>query len=106
MSKLSRLSSESVQIERVQKCALHVILGDKYETYDQATKTLSVEKLHERRRRQKFSLTFAKKCEKNDKYQPSGAGGHSLTACKAAQPRPTYSPQIKNKAHFSIVILS
>ena len=58
--------SESVQIERVQKCALHVILGDKYETYDQATKTLSVEKLHERR--QKLSLTFAKKCEKNDKY--------------------------------------
>ena len=60
--------AESVQIERVQKCALHVILGDDYESYDQATKTksLSVEKLCERR--QKLSLTFAKKCENNPKY--------------------------------------
>ena len=58
--------AESVQIERVQKCALHVILGDGYESYSQATKTLAVETLHERRLR--LSLSFAKKCEKNPKY--------------------------------------
>ena len=55
-----------MQIERVHKCALHVILGDKYVTYDQATKTLSVEKLRERR--QQFNLTFAKKSEKKADY--------------------------------------
>ena len=43
-----------------------VILGDNYESYDQATKSLSVEKLEERR--QKLSLTFAKKCENNPNY--------------------------------------
>ena len=58
--------AESYQIERVQKCALHVILGDDYESYDQATTILAVEKLHERR--MKSILSFAKRCEKNPKY--------------------------------------
>ena len=58
--------AESVQIERVQKCALHVILGDDYESYNHALNTLAVEKLHVRRL--KLCLTFAKKCEKNVKY--------------------------------------
>ena len=58
--------AESVQIERVQKCALHVILGDAYESYNQATTMLAVEKLHVRRLQ--LCLTFAKKCEKNVKY--------------------------------------
>ena len=54
------------QAERVQKCALHVILGDAYESYNQATTMLAVEKLHVRRLQ--LCLTFAKKCEKNVKY--------------------------------------
>ena len=58
--------AESYQLERVQKCALHVILGDDYESYNQATRILSVEKLHDRRL--KLISSFAKKCEKNMKY--------------------------------------
>ena len=40
---------ESYQIERVQKCAIHVILGEGYKSYQSAIETLSVEKLSERR---------------------------------------------------------
>ena len=58
--------AERNQIERVQKCALHVILGQNYESYNQATRILGLEKLHERRL--KLSLSFAKKCERNPKY--------------------------------------
>ena len=47
---------ECYQIERVQKCALHVILGDKYLGYDQATRILEVDKLSDRR---------AKLCQKS-----------------------------------------
>ena len=57
---------ESSQIERVQKCALHVILGQSYESYDEATRILGLEKLHERRL--KLCLSFAKRCEKSPKY--------------------------------------
>ena len=58
--------AESVQIERVQKCALHVILGENYQSYTQAIFTLGVEKLSQRRFR--LSLNFARRCEKNQKY--------------------------------------
>ena len=58
--------AESTQRERVQKCALHVILGENYESYENSTKSLEVEKLSERRL--KLSLNFARRCEKNPKY--------------------------------------
>ena len=58
--------AESTQIERVQKCALHVILGGNYGNYDHSTQALEVEKLSERRL--KLSLNFARRCEKNPKY--------------------------------------
>ena len=48
---------EIYQIERVQKCALHVILGEDYLSYDMAVKALDVEKLSDRRA--KLSLNFA-----------------------------------------------
>ena len=57
---------ETYQIERVQKCALHVILGEDYLTYDLAVKALDVEKLSDRRA--KLCLNFAKKCENHPKY--------------------------------------
>ena len=57
---------EIYQIERVQKCALHVILGEDYLSYDMAVKALDVEKLSDRRA--KLSLNFARKCEKPPKY--------------------------------------
>lgn len=58
--------AESNQLERVQKCALHVIMGDKYESYDQARKALGVEKLSDRRT--VLCLSFARRAEKNPRY--------------------------------------
>ena len=53
-------------IERLQKTALHIILGDDYKSYNSALNTLDLKKLSERRRR--ICLTFAKKAEKNSKF--------------------------------------
>ena len=58
--------AQSDQIERVQKCALHVILGDSYLSYDQAVSKLGAEKLSDRRL--KLCLNFARRLEKNGKY--------------------------------------
>ena len=57
---------QSDQIERVQKCALHVILGDSYLSYDQAVIKVGAEKLSERR--SKLCLNFARRLENNVKY--------------------------------------
>ena len=59
--------AESMQIERVQKCALNVILGDLYVSYDTAVDSLEVEKLSERR--PKLYLNFALGAEKSQKYK-------------------------------------
>ena len=48
--------------ERVQKCALHVILGDSYISYDQTVITLEAEQLSDRR--SKLCLNFAKRLDK------------------------------------------
>ena len=58
--------AERDQIERVQKCALHVILGNSYLSYSQALSNLGTEKLSDRR--SKLRLNFAKRLEKNEKY--------------------------------------
>ena len=55
-----------LEIERVQKSAFHVILGEGYKSYSNALKLLKMETLF--RRRQKLCLTFAKKCQKNEKF--------------------------------------
>ena len=57
---------ECYQIERVQKCALHVILGEKYLSYDQAIRILEVDKLMDRRA--KLCLNFARRAESHPKY--------------------------------------
>ena len=57
---------EATQIERVQKCALHVIMGHSYENYEHSVSVLKVEKLCVRRIR--LSLNFAKRCENSQKY--------------------------------------
>ena len=59
--------AENKQIERVQKCALYVILGDTYLCYSNALRTLEVTNLADRRF--KLCLNFAKKAEKHQKYQ-------------------------------------
>ena len=47
-------------LERVQKSALRIILGDKYVDYDNALKVLNLQSLRERR--EDLCLKFAKKC--------------------------------------------
>ena len=52
-------------LERVQKSALKLILGDKYLNYENALKTLNIDTLDERR--EKLCLNFAIKCTKNQR---------------------------------------
>ena len=54
--------ARSKQLERVQKCAFDVILGDDHSTYSNALKQLCSESLSDRR--QKLCLNFSKKSEK------------------------------------------
>ena len=59
--------AQSKQLERVQKCALYIIMGDDYINYDNAVNYLGSEKLSDRR--SNLCLSFALKCEKNPKYR-------------------------------------
>ena len=56
---------ESLDIERVQKVALRIILSNNYTSYENALKTCKLKTLSERR--SELSLRFAKKCIKNPK---------------------------------------
>ena len=47
-------------LERVQKSALKIMLGDKYVSYDNALKVLKLQSLRERR--EELCLKFARKC--------------------------------------------
>ena len=54
-------------IERVQKCALKIILKNSYKNYQNALNMLGLESLHSRR--EYLCLQFAKKCLKNKKMK-------------------------------------
>ena len=54
-------------LERIQKCALKIILKEDYKTYENALKLLDLEKLCERRKN--LCLKFAKKCIKHPKMK-------------------------------------
>ena len=58
---------ESTQIERVQRCALYIILGEKYKSYEEALEILKFKTLEERR--EKLCENFAKKALKHQKYK-------------------------------------
>ena len=59
--------AQRIQIERIQKSACHIILGDRYQSYKTAMKTLDLDTLQSRR--DKLSLNFARKSEKHSKFQ-------------------------------------
>ena len=67
MSTLAPTLLYLVTNERVQKVALHIILGQKYENYKNALELTNLETLEERR--DKLCLKFAKKAEKNVKHK-------------------------------------
>ena len=54
------------QLERIQKSALHISLGEDYVSYNNALKLSGLHKLSERRK--KLCLTFAKKALKHCKF--------------------------------------
>ena len=58
---------EMKQIERVQRCALYIILGEEYYSYDHAMDLLECENLNDRRYR--LCENFAKKSLRHPKYQ-------------------------------------
>ena len=58
---------ERQDIERVQKMALHIILGDQYVNYRNALESTNLQTLEARR--DKLCLKFGIKAEKNDKHK-------------------------------------
>ena len=70
---------DSKDLERVQKSALKVILGDRYNNYEEALKTIRIDSLEERR--QKLCLKFAQQCLRNDKMRdmfPKSQSDHKM----------------------------
>ena len=59
-------NSDKTDIERVQKCALHIILGDQYLSYADALETANLDSLDTRR--ENLCLKFAKKAVKDVKH--------------------------------------
>ena len=57
---------EIKQIERIQKCALYIILGSDYTGYNDALQLLAIDSLHNRR--SKICEKFAIKCFKSPRY--------------------------------------
>ena len=55
---------DSVDLKRVQKLAMKVILKEEYQTFEQALKKMMLCKQSERR--ENMCLKFAKNCTKND----------------------------------------
>ena len=59
--------AEKDEIERVQKAALHIVLGNDYLSYRNALNTVNMDSLDNRR--SKLCLKFAKKSSKNKKHK-------------------------------------
>ena len=67
-------------LERVQKCALRVILGKRYTSYSEALSKLDIESLDARRK--SLCLRFAKNCLKVDKLKkmfPKSSTMHNMS---------------------------
>ena len=63
----SLTKKNSSDLERVQKSALRVILGDKYTSYKNALEVIKLDSLEERR--EKLCLKFAKQCLRHEKLK-------------------------------------
>ena len=59
--------AEKVDLERIQKTACHIILGHRYESYNNALQLLKLDTLEYRRTQ--LSLKFAIKAEKHEKFK-------------------------------------
>ena len=63
----SLTGEDRIKIERIQKSALHIILGINYKSYRSALKMTNLDTLFERRR--KLCKTFAKRSLKHPKFK-------------------------------------
>ena len=76
----SSLTEENKQdLERVQKCAVKIMLGTRYKDYDNALVHVDLENLSERRKN--LCLKFAKKCLDNKKTEslfPLNKNNHNM----------------------------
>ena len=59
--------AERLELERVQKSALHIILGEEYECYDKALEVTKLQNLESRRIN--LCLKFAKRAESHPKHK-------------------------------------
>ena len=86
----SALTGEDIcKIERIQKIACNIILGDKYKSYTHALKTLGMEKLSVRRKN--LCIKFARKAQKHEKFS------------KWFKPTPTVTTRIKKPQFYEVV---
>ena len=82
----SSLTGENIlQIERIQKTALHIILGDCYKSYKSALKLTKVDKLAERRK--KICFKFAKNAEKHETFSTWFKLNKLKTATRQDEPK-------------------
>ena len=85
----SLTTENSDDLERVQKCAVRIILGENFTNYDEALIHADLESLKERR--EILSKTFAQKCLKNNKTKtmfPVRDKDHSMN--------------LRNQEHFEV----
>ena len=76
---------ERVDIERVQKSALHIILGHKYASYTSALKEIQLQTLFERRRR--LCLKFGKQSANSSKFNKWFKPTQNRNAGRHAKPK-------------------
>ena len=79
---------DSRKLERIQKVACNIILGENYESYTAATKSLGLEKLNERRKR--ICMKFAKKSQKHIKFS------------KWFKPAPALNTRLKKPRFYNV----
>ena len=75
----SLTAKNRLALERVQKCAVKVILGQKFSSYKDGLKKLNIQTLNIRRK--ELCLRFAKNCLKNDKVRsmfPKHLSNHEM----------------------------
>ena len=86
-----------LRIERVQKAALSIILGDSYTSYRVGLKLTGLETLFERRR--KLSLKFAQKSQKHPKFSQWFKLNTRQTITRQIPPK--FCPVVTRTARFA-----
>ena len=84
---------EARQIERIQRCALHIILGDRYQEYSNALNTLGCVRLSTRR------VILCEKFGRKAANSPKYSTWFSLNTA----PPPSVNTRRKNKNHSKYI---